>query len=369
MAEFQSPRKRPRPIEFDDISSIDQVSDGYAAKIHGVVMSVSPIKKGKSSKQFFDGYVSDGSKKLRFVGFDAAQAKQLQEFSKEQQPVALTNCCVNTSRYGDQFEILVGDSTDISKSEKTFNVDEAEASSSYEPECKLITINELQPFQKVSLSAKVIELDDIITLNDGRRVQNVFISDSNGRAKLSLWEDNIDSVQLEKSYSFINLVVKTYNDSNTLFTPKQGLSIEEVDDLDKALPLLESIKKTKTLNDVHIIAVTKFCSGYICILCNKSTLEQLAETPTLGRCSNCHSTVLKSCCKHQVSASLQISANTFNFKVCASGVHLSAIAQQPLESVTEASLRLAAPFNATYTVNNMTITNISRSICPDFDQK
>lgn len=44
MTEFQSPRKRPRPVEFEDIESIDKVSDGYGAKIHGVVTAVSPIK-------------------------------------------------------------------------------------------------------------------------------------------------------------------------------------------------------------------------------------------------------------------------------------------------------------------------------------
>ena len=118
MAEFKSPKKRPRPIEFDSIASIDEVSDGYIAKIHGVITSVSPIK-GKTDKKFYDGFVSDGKKKLRFVGFNAAKAKQLQEFAKDQQPITLTNCCVKSSRYeADKMEFLIGDSTDISKSVK-----------------------------------------------------------------------------------------------------------------------------------------------------------------------------------------------------------------------------------------------------------
>lgn len=51
MAEFKSPKKRPRPIEFDSIASIE-VSDGYTAKIiHGDITSVSPIK-GKTDKNF-----------------------------------------------------------------------------------------------------------------------------------------------------------------------------------------------------------------------------------------------------------------------------------------------------------------------------
>lgn len=101
-------------------------------------------------------------------------------------------------------------------------------------------------------------MDEISTLYDGRKVQKGVISDSTGRAKLSLWEENITLVELQNSYSFTNLTVKPYNGYNSLFTPRSGFKVVKIDHVDQALPLLESIKKTKTLHDAHIVAVTNF---------------------------------------------------------------------------------------------------------------
>lgn len=150
---FQSPRKIPRPVEFDDIASIDKVSDGYGAKVHGVVTSVSPMK-GKSTTKFFDGFITDGKKKLRFVGFSPEKAKQIDNFANDQEPVTISNCCIKNAKYGNELEIVVGDYTDISKSTKAFIIDEAGPSSLVESESKSITIDELQKqsaFQKVSI--------------------------------------------------------------------------------------------------------------------------------------------------------------------------------------------------------------------------
>ena len=58
--------KRPLAIEYVDILSIEQPSDGYNAKLHGVVTSLSPIK---GSKLFLDGNLSNGKSKMCLVGF------------------------------------------------------------------------------------------------------------------------------------------------------------------------------------------------------------------------------------------------------------------------------------------------------------
>lgn len=108
-------------MEFDDISSIDEASDGYEATVHGVITSVSPMK-GQSYKKYFDGYVTDGQKKLRFVGFSPEKAKQLDDFANDKQSVVLKKCCIKNVRSGNQLEILVGDYTDISKSAKIYTL-------------------------------------------------------------------------------------------------------------------------------------------------------------------------------------------------------------------------------------------------------
>lgn len=124
-----------------------------------------------------------GPKKIRFVGFSADKAKQLEQHLHNKEPVILTDCCVKQARYGNQLEILVSDRTDISTSDIAFEVTDLDMSQS--EESKLITLNQLQnlsSYQKIITSAKVIEIDEIITLEDGRKVQYLIqLEDSLGR--------------------------------------------------------------------------------------------------------------------------------------------------------------------------------------------
>ena len=360
MADLQSPpRKRARQVLYEDVASITEESEGYGATVHGAIASVSPMK-GKSATKYFDGYVTDGVKKLRFIGFDADKAKQLEQHANNQEPIILSNCCIKHTRYGNQLEIIVGDRTDISKSALTFEVNSI--SDVAEPESKAINLGELQnqpPYQKIVTSAKILEIDEVVTLEDGRKVQNALMSDATGRAKISLWQDSIGQVDLNKSYKFSNLIVKTFNEENTLFTPKTGLIIDSIEDIEDALPLLDSIKKTKHLENAQVVAVTNFSSGYVCLNCTTSKLVSMEEDPKLGKCPNCLSIVLTSSCTFQVTALLHVLADGFRFQLLSSGANLSAIAGKELKEITQLALLQAPSFNATYSSINMTITNVT----------
>ncbi len=126
MAASPSPRKRPR--EFADVSSLDKPTDdhGYKANVHGVVTSVSPMKNDK----FFDGYIDDGRKKLRLVGFSPVKGRKLREYCDKKQTVALNNCCVKNAFSGNgDMEVIVGDGTTLTDSKKTFQIDYESAAS------------------------------------------------------------------------------------------------------------------------------------------------------------------------------------------------------------------------------------------------
>ena len=117
MASPLSSRKRPLPVEYDDVSSISAPTDGPAAKVHGVVTALSPIKP-TSNRPYFEGYLSDGSKKIRFVGFSSTKEKLISKFNKVQEPVLMSNCSIKNSRFGEGLEIIVGDNATIEKSDK-----------------------------------------------------------------------------------------------------------------------------------------------------------------------------------------------------------------------------------------------------------
>ena len=73
--------------------------------VHGVVTSFSPIKE--NSKRCFDGYMSDGKKRLRFVGFQQDKQEKVAQISKDGEAIVLSNCCVKKTRSGDGLEVIV----------------------------------------------------------------------------------------------------------------------------------------------------------------------------------------------------------------------------------------------------------------------
>ena len=97
-------RKRSRSIEFDNISTITEpTKPGYKAVVHGVICSFSLLKESK--KKCFDGYITDGMKKMRFAGFSHKIQSKITELGNNGEPVVLTECSIKKARSGDTFEV------------------------------------------------------------------------------------------------------------------------------------------------------------------------------------------------------------------------------------------------------------------------
>ena len=62
-----------------------------SANLHRVPKNLSPVKQGKKAS-YFDGQLSDGSCRIRFVGFKAEYCKRLLPFTGKEEPVELLNC-------------------------------------------------------------------------------------------------------------------------------------------------------------------------------------------------------------------------------------------------------------------------------------
>ena len=74
-------------------------------KVQGVVLEVSPMKKGKTGTSFFDGRISDRVSSMRFVGFDCKVRRQLVEYEGKDTAVTLYK-----SDDGDGLEVHVKNS-------------------------------------------------------------------------------------------------------------------------------------------------------------------------------------------------------------------------------------------------------------------
>ena len=80
-----------------------------AASIHGVISSLSPIKKGCKS----NCTISDGKSKVRLVGFNPLQRTRMKILMDKKQAVKLEDCEVRHARRGQNMEILLKGSTKI----------------------------------------------------------------------------------------------------------------------------------------------------------------------------------------------------------------------------------------------------------------
>ena len=98
--------------------SFDDITDLGEADVHCAVEILSPVKKAKSGRlSYFDGRVTDGKKKLRFVGFNEGLQTKLSALNEEGQAVELQNCQIKRGRAND-LEIHLDKSTSVVPSPK-----------------------------------------------------------------------------------------------------------------------------------------------------------------------------------------------------------------------------------------------------------
>lgn len=84
-----------RKLEFEDYSEVTE--EAGSADIHGVVTSLSPLKRSKKGNKYYHGQVCDGNQSLRFVGFASNHQKMLEEFLEVRKPVEIRNCQIKKS--------------------------------------------------------------------------------------------------------------------------------------------------------------------------------------------------------------------------------------------------------------------------------
>ena len=76
---------------FDEVNKLDDLSKPICnATLHGIVASVSPLKKGRTCN-FFEGFITDGSSKVCVVGFNPGQQMAIKQFMDSKEALQLTH--------------------------------------------------------------------------------------------------------------------------------------------------------------------------------------------------------------------------------------------------------------------------------------
>ena len=94
----KEPIAKRKHIEELTISNLSSPSRNTT--IHGVMMYVSPVRKGRknSAVKYFDRKVADGTVAMRIICFNAKLCPALLKSMEEKTAIAIKNCHVQKSR-------------------------------------------------------------------------------------------------------------------------------------------------------------------------------------------------------------------------------------------------------------------------------
>ena len=244
-------------------------------EVQCAIESLSPMKKSKKGNEYYVGVGSDGQKNLRFIGFDSESNKKLTSFQLKGQSVSIRNCTKKPGEKED--EIFINRNTQIEQSPKKIVVKRTLF--------KTKTIREIMEVEDdimVHLRAKIIKAEPPRAVSKGL-VQDLVLSDGSHTIGLSVWEENINQLQVMKTYKLESLYTRTYQGTRTLtFTRNSTYHLEE-----ENIPVDAEDEKLDILVDAKIIGVQNFCIHLKCIHCNNNVLFG-ANFDTIVRCSSCN---------------------------------------------------------------------------------
>ena len=133
----------------------------------------------------------------------------MEEFQGKDATITLSNCEVKRSRQGETLEILVGKDSQVDVSDKEFDVS-AISDAKYGETISLDQLPDLDQFQRVSVTVKALRVDDLQQIPSGKMKQDVLVGDSTRTARLTLWEEEIGSMDDNSSYQLKGVTVRQF---------------------------------------------------------------------------------------------------------------------------------------------------------------
>ena len=190
------------------------------------------------------------------MGFLPAQQKKLDGFWISKKAVTVKNCEVKSSRQGeDQMEVILKTSTEITASPRDLD---ASVFTTFELQASVISLSKigsLDNYEKVIADVKVLTMMEPINVSGGKGKRDATVGDQTGTARVTLWQEHVDSVEVEGSYWLKNFVVREYASQKYLSMPRAGAVITPIDNIgDVVQPVSEDITSTEIFN-VEIIGV------------------------------------------------------------------------------------------------------------------
>ncbi len=262
------------------------------------IHAVSPVKKAdRNERRYFNLILQTKDESIRAVCFATEKQSELKTLENVKSPVKIQNFQKPAK------DVLLNRFTKIKpieKSEIDFNWADICNSEGFVP--NISSIQNVAGEQVISLKGEIAQLSGVKyvnTLHHGKlKKQEVIVRDTTSSTKLILWEQHVDSLELNKTYLLKNLRLKATKTDRYLNTAKtEKFTFSETQpseyplvEVDQSLSVVTST--TWTAKILGIQQITKQAS---CVSCGKS-VNQLSNG-ILGECSS------KSCGMNQVLSS------------------------------------------------------------------
>ena len=329
------------------------------ATIHGVVAAVSPqMLRGQSGKNYFDGSLTDGKIKVRFVGFDEDKRTRLATFLSKKEAVALQNCQVKMSRDSTEFEVVVNGCTELLQSpKKNFDVGNIDLATIDTKNITLDQLDELSDYQRVTVAVKAIRVDEPVHVVGGKRKQEILLSDSSGKSKFTLWEGDIGKISDGESYTLRNVTVWSYNGRKYLAMPRENAAVETVSDIGSVHPEEEDEKREESLvlHNAQVVSVGMLEIYYPCMSCSGGRVSaKEGSLSNIGYCNTCPAAQKLSVSRNaQRAAKLVIAEGTTGTTITlhAYGEIVKDIADT--DDISTETLLTSTPFSVFYSRSNV----------------
>lgn len=338
------PKKKPL-LSPSNISSVEE-----HATVTGLLASLSPVKPSR----YFDAELTDGESLIRLVGFDKSKQRQLQPFSDYELPVTLKDCVIQKNKYSGNLEIVIKPYTKIEESHVNFEVKDLKTAGS--ESISLCQLNEMDEHQRVRVQVMVVKVHEPQKAGSKKK-QDVLVADSSGRAVITLWEADINSLHEKKSYQLSRLEVREYKGKKHLSFPAASRSIDKISCIENIQLEFSSSDEDEehVLHTVTVLATKELEAVYHCVNCNKN-MDLSQPASQVVTCETCHST--QKVPDPRQTVKLLIDANGSRLTLKATDQIIKDIAQS--ENVTDPrDLLFAPPFTCHYSRYN-NITKISR---------
>ena len=344
--------------KFEDIQLIDKVSTN--AQLEALSTSVTKMQYPKrGTKRYFHADLTDGAKKIKVVGFDEEQQKQLEEFKLQKSPVKLTNCIVQKSTYTGNYEIKLTGQTKLELfPTKKIQLPDSGSSGEVTPIVNVQKMANMDTAENIKI--KVVKVNSPHSVSSGKKKQDIIVTvaDGTGCIKLTLWQDEVGKFVTGHSYKLDQVGVCIYNEMTYISFPKGGAKYEEISDIGEIQSEPINFGPSNEFANAYVSGVSHIFKYTACMKC-KSKVEETNNS--YGRCRSCNMLQNLDQAHNTFSATLMVTlpGKEEPIETQAFKRELRKVAEIVDDDITDINLLDAQPFSFQMNTRNV-LTNVWR---------